>query len=575
MLPLLFLAVFFLWPVVAMLARGITATPSAHTGAQSSGLSTTIDVSAFADVLRQPRTWRIVWHTLWMAGAGTLGSLFLGIPGAYVLYRCSFPGRGILRAIAVVPFVLPTVVVGVAFRALLGDGGLYEFLGLGESSWAVVLAMVFFNYAVVIRTVGTSWEHLDPRMEDAAATLGAHRMRILTTITLPRLLPSITAAGTLIFLFCSTAYGIVLTLGTPGVGTLETEIWVQTATFLDLRTAAVLSILQCVIVLAALAVSSQANAHFEKSLSVTPSSRRKLSRHDALPAVITAGVLLFVILVPLGSLLWRSLQHVGSGNSDSGTAHGLTLRNYRLLSTPGKGFAGGSDVLSALQHSAAIAVDATVIALIVGILLALVLSRTPHNRIQRVALRILDALCLLPLGISAVTLGFGFFISLAAPPADLQRFGLLVPTAQAVVVLPIVVRSLTPTLVSIDPHLREAAATLGAGPMRVLATIDMPALAQACRRATGIAFAMSLGEFGATSFLASPDFITLPVLISRLLSRPGADNYGMALAASVILGIVTSIAMGTSELIGTRRPFSKHRLPRSTPVQPVRRASLG
>ncbi|MFC2609410.1 MAG: iron ABC transporter permease, partial [Peptidiphaga gingivicola] len=129
------LAVFFAWPVGAMLARGVA--PRA------------------LETLGSPRTWDLVATTLRMAAAGTLGSVILGIPGAYALYVCRFPGQRALRAVASVPFVLPTVVVGVAFRSLLGKDGAYSFLDLDGTETAVVAATVFFNFSVVVRTVGT------------------------------------------------------------------------------------------------------------------------------------------------------------------------------------------------------------------------------------------------------------------------------------------------------------------------------------------------------------------------------------------------------------------------------------
>ena len=103
--------------------------------------------------------------------------------------------------------------------------------------------------------------------------------------------------------------------------------------------------------------------------------------------------------------------------------------------------------------------------------------------------------------------------------------------AQALVALPLVVRTLVPVLAGIDDRQRQAAASLGAGPLRTLATVDVPVLWRPLLAGAGFAFAVSLGEFGATSFLARDDAPTLPVVIFRLLGHPGESNYGMALAA--------------------------------------------
>ena len=122
-------------------------------------------------------------------------TLVVALPGAYVLGRYEFPGRRLVRALVTVPFVLPTVVVGSAFVALLGRGGPLGALGLDQTVWAILLAHVFFNYAVVVRTVGGLWSHLDPHQEEAARVLGASRWRAFREVTLPALRPAIAAAA--------------------------------------------------------------------------------------------------------------------------------------------------------------------------------------------------------------------------------------------------------------------------------------------------------------------------------------------------------------------------------------------
>jgi thiamine transport system permease protein len=115
------------------------------------------------------------------------------------------------------------------------------------------------------------------------------------------------------------------------------------------------------------------------------------------------------------------------------------------------------------------------------------------------------------------------------------------------VALPLVVRTLLPPLQGVDPRLRDAAALLGASPGRVLATIDLPMLGRSAGLALGFAFATSLGEFGATAFLVRPGAQTLPVAIAALIGRQGAENYGMALAAAVVLGALTAGVMLLAE----------------------------
>jgi thiamine transport system permease protein len=147
----------------------------------------------------------------------------------------------------------------------------------------------------------------------------------------------------------------------------------------------------------------------------------------------------------------------------------------------------------------------------------------------------LDVTLMLPLGASAVMLGFGFLLAFDRAPLDLRSSLAIVPLAQALVATPFVVRSLVPALRARDPRLPEAAAVLGATPAQVRREIDVPLVARPLAVAAGLAFAVALGEFGATVFVFRADWPTVPVAIFRFLGRPGADNVGTAMALCVVL----------------------------------------
>ena len=139
-------------------------------------------------------------------------TLVAGLPLAWAIGRFRFRGRALARALVLVPFVLPTVVVATAFLAVLPDG--YE-----RGLWAILAAHVFFNVAVVTRIVGGAWATIDPRSAEAAAVLGAGPLRRAREVTLPQLAPALSAASALTFLFCFTSFGVILILGGPGRAT--------------------------------------------------------------------------------------------------------------------------------------------------------------------------------------------------------------------------------------------------------------------------------------------------------------------------------------------------------------------
>lgn len=517
--PLAVLGVFFLLPVSGMLAEGLWA-------------DGTFDPGAVLEVLGRPRVQRVIWFTVWSSVLATACAVLLGVPVAHLLHRRRFRGRAALRALLLVPFVLPTVVVGVAFRELIGEAGPLGFLGFDGSAGAIVAGLVFFNVAVVIRAVGAAWESVDPRPAEAAASLGASPAHVFLTVTLPALRPAIVSAASVVFLFCATAFGVVLTLGGLRYSSVETEIYLLTTNLLDLQAAAALSIVQLLAITALLVVTNRLRSVPDPTLARSITRPPQVSRGDW-PGVLATLAVVVLVGLPIAALVAGSLQ-VGDQWS---------LENYRALTTEGSRQALLVPVTQALVTSLRTAVDATWMSLSLGLLVAVTVTRRSRTRAERRARGLLDGLFMLPLGVSAVTLGFGFLITLDEPPLDFRDSLLLIPIAQALVALPLVVRTLAPVLGGIDDRQRQAAASLGAGPLRTFVTVDLPVLWKPLLAAAGFAFAVSLGEFGATSFLARDDNPTMPIVIFHLIGHPGAMNYGMALAASVVLAATTALVM--------------------------------
>ncbi|WSQ12103.1 iron ABC transporter permease [Streptomyces sp. NBC_01231] len=527
-LPVVFFAVFFAYPVAAIVARGLKVDGVWRLG-------------RIADVLGQSDVRHVLWFTTWQALASTALTLLVALPGAYVFARFDFPGKQVLRAVVTVPFVLPTVVVGTAFLALVGRGGLLDELWgvrLDTTVWAILLAHVFFNYAVVVRTVGGLWAQLDPRQEEAARMLGASRFAAWRRITLPALGPAVAAAALMVFLFTFTSFGVVQILGGPTFSTLEVEIYRQTSEIFDLSTAAVLTIIQFAAVGAVLALHAWTVRRREATLRLVDASGTARRPRGAGQWALLAGVLgsiVVLLLLPLAVLVQRSL-----GAPDFGYYRALTRDDGGLFLVP---------PIEAIGNSLRYAVAATAIAVLIGGLAAAALTRRDAGRFVRG----FDALLMLPLGVSAVTVGFGFLIALDEPPLDLRSSWILVPLAQALVGVPFVVRTMLPVLRAVDVRLREAAAVLGASPWRAWREVDLPMVRRALLIAAGFAFAVSLGEFGATVFIARPDNPTLPVAVARLLGRAGEINYGQAMALSTILMIVCAVALLVLERLRTDR----------------------
>lgn len=519
LLPIGFLVVFFAWPVLAIVGRGFTA----------GGVGT---------VLGDPQTWRLAWFTVLTAAVSTAVALVAGLPVAFLLARVKLPGVALARTLVLVPFVLPTVVVGLAFRALWPDGGVLP----------LVLANAFFNVAVVARTVGGLWARLDGRAVDAARALGASPWRAFRSVTLPALAPALASAAAVVFLFCATSFGVVLILGGARYRTLETEIYLRTVNLLDLSGAAALSLIQFAAVIAALVVGALARRRREGAAVVRSDvDNARRPREGEWWVVGTALAVLGALLVPIVALLAESVS----------TSDGWSFAGYRALSGNGEKGALQVSGWDAATNSLKVAIDATLLAMIVGVLASVVLValRRSPGRVARGLGETMDAALMLPLGVSAVTVGFGYLVTLDALPGDLRTSPYLVPLAQALVIIPLIVRMVLPVLRSVDVRLRQAASTLGASPLRVWREIDLPLTVRSVVAAAGFGFVVALGEFGATSFLARPSAPTLPVAVATLLGRPGELNNQMAYAACALLMAVTVLAVALIDRLGSVGEF--------------------
>ncbi len=516
---LAFYALFFALPLAAILRLSFTP------GMFSQGETP-------LSVLRDPANRALFGFTAAQALLSTGLTLLAGLPLAWCFARLRFAGKPLWRALATVPFVLPAVVVAAGFHALLNQRGLLN-TALG-TQWrlldglgAILLAHVFYNVSVVIRVVGAYLRVADPQIEEAAAVDGATRWQTVLRVTLPLAAPAIGAAAVVVFLFTLTSFGIVLLLGGPRYATVEVEIYTQTAQFLRLDVAASLALLQMAVTLALGLLTARLQSVAQEGSGAVPDRQARGGAERAL----LIGSLVFITGVlgaPLLALVARSLAPDGDLLRYYGML-GENTRNSAFFLPPWQA------VRNSLMYAAFTACAASALGVPLCYALAARDSDAPDQIARNRAARLGEALLLLPLGTSAVTLGLGYFIGLGA----LRTSPWLLPLAHTMIALPFFIRMLLPALRARDPRLAEAAASDGATGWQIARAIELPLLAPALAAAAVFAFSISLGEFGAALLISRPEYPTLPVAIYRFLSLPGALNYGQAMAMSVILMAVT------------------------------------
>ena len=481
--PVTFLSVFFVVPVTNTFLRFF-------------------QFSEFSEVLGNQSLRGVAWFSLWQALISTIATLALGLPATWALSRFTFRGSRIARGILTAPFVLPAVVVAAGVLAITDSRGVAP----------IIWAHVVFNVSVILRIVGPRWSMMNHRLEYGAATLGARPSRAFTLVVWPQISDAVISAATLVFIYCFTSFGVIAILGGVSRRTLESEIFTQAVRLGNTETATALAVLQTIIICAVLFTTRRSSRPNSTSLHVsTPQSLVSKPNRRVTPLMFAMTAVL-VVASPLLATVYRSLFI----NSE------LSLSAWRSIFS-GSLPALSVSSLSVITTSLVFAIAAACICVPLGLLVA-------SSSAQR-------ALFSLPLVISAATLGIGLIITFNTSPFAWRSERWLIPVIHAVIALPLVIRALDPAIRAIPISLRNASATLGASPFTTWARVDAPILRPAILRATGLSMAISLGEFGATSFLSRSGSTTLPIAIAQLLGKPGVatQQAGFVLAALMVL----------------------------------------
>jgi len=481
--PVVFLGVFFVVPVANTFLRYFR-------------------FSEFSNVLSNESLRGVAWFSLWQAVISTLLTLVIALPATWALSRYTFRGAHLVRGLLTAPFVLPAVVVAAGVLAITDSRGVVPIL------WAHVV----FNVSVVLRIVGPRWSMVNNQLEHAAATLGARPSRTFTLVVWPQISDAVISAATLVFIYCFTSFGVIAILGGISRRTIESEIFTQAVRLGDTETATALAVLQAIIIGAVLFLTRRNSRSLSISLHLSaPQPLQTKSRHRTTPLLISA-IAVIIVASPLVGTIYRSVFSDGS----------LSLSAWRTV------FSGTLPSLSVSPQSViATSLVFAIVAACICVPLALLVATTSAPR----------AVFSIPLAVSAATLGIGLIITFNTSPFAWRSERGFIPVIHAVIALPLVIRALEPAAQAIPHSLRNASATLGASPFITWVRVELPLLKPALLRATGLSMAVSLGEFGATSFLSRSGSTTLPIAIAQLLGKPGVatQQAGFALAALMVL----------------------------------------
>ena len=516
--PVAFVVLFYVVPLLAVAAYAL-GIDGRHSAAETLG-------RIFSSPYYRDR----IVFTFTQAAASTLLTLAVGLPVSYVFATTRFPGKRFLRAAFTVPFVMPPLVIALALQAYVGRDSFFAHsfgvspLALLGPVGAILLAHTLYNVSLILRIVGPTWERLPPTLKDAAATLGATPRRIFWTVQLPIAAPAIAAASVLVFLFCASSFGIVLLLGGPGIGTLETLIFDEVASFRPhYDVAAALGLLQLFTTLAAVTlyviISRRAASTF------TPTTTSPHQRPTTLQwVVLSLGALL--VVGPLVTLLIEAFRY-----------------QDRWSFAPTRLLIDGALPLGSYSITDAITTSLTFAVLTLAFALPLAWASLAAFRKASHGQAVWNTFLLLPLGTSAVLIGLGYVLVFDGTPFwDLRAHPSRIVLAHILIAYPFTTRVLAPAFDALNPSLLDAARTLGARTTQLLLRVELPLVRPALIAAAAFAFATSLGEFGATLVLRRPEYTTLPLALFDAYSRPGE---GFRAQAEVIALFLALVALGS------------------------------
>lgn len=466
--------------------------------------------------------------TLWQATLSTGLVVLLAMPMAWAMVRVPGVTASALAVVVAVPFVMPAPVVATMFAVLCGrESWCAAVLGLHvpQGLALVVLVHAWYNTGVLVRVLVEAWHGIHGRYGAAAAALGANPWRRFVTLEWPLLRPACVAGVTLVFLYCVGSFGVVLLLGGGQVPSLEVETWRQTSQLLRLDVAAGLAVIQLMLSGGLLLIADRVQSPQPYDASA---GYHQIPPHGAtrIVAYLIQGCGLVCVVLPFVVVVWR-LQYVTDWSV-----------LWHLLNQPIRGSGLFMSPVAATLRSALIALAVAIIALVV----AWMSSTLPA---------VVRMLTIVPVGISAVTLGLGYLLWFGG--WGVLTAWWLVVLAHVVIALPLMTRQLTLARQRLARHYGWAAATLGATPLRQWYSVEVPLLRRAIIAAALFGFAISLGDFAASLLLTRPDAVTAPVYIARLLGRPGVLNFQLAQLLSLMLACCCLLVMTGAEFLVSAR----------------------
>lgn len=481
-----------------------------------------------------------LYNTLLVSGIATALSMVLGFLFAYTVTRTDAPLRRVFSVVVLVPMLLPAFLIAFSLILLLGRNGVlnqwlaagWSALGVPDSSrfqfniygpTGVILAQTLSFFPMSFLLFGAALSAVDPRMEEAAADLGAGYWYSMRRVTLPLMAPAAFGSALLLFMFNASAFGAPALLGGRGLffgnaNMLAPEAILQTlGARSDWGMGATLAV---VLVIPSLALYLVGEYYLKRRSYITVTGTPTAFRPQAVPPAVKWALFVACLMVSLFILMIVAVVMVGAFTQTWGVNYAFTVRHMRTAINASRRSITNSLMLSAVAGFAAA---------LFGTLCAYVYSRK-----RFVGVKIIDFLSMLPYALPGMVMGLGFAIAFSGriPFLVLAGSGSIIALNHFIRRMPYGIRSAMSAFKQIDPTIEEAAADLGGKPVYSFVRVTLPLLRASFFAAFVFGFINMMTDITAVIFLVSPRWRLLSIDIFNAID---ATRYGTAAALSLIM----------------------------------------
>ncbi len=515
-------------------------------------------------VFRNPIYAEGLFNSFRIAVSTTFLATCLALPLAWIGNRYAFRGQKLLGALVLVPMILPPFVGAIGLQQMLGPyGAVNAAFGLGPVDWlgrgrffGVVLLQALGLYPILYLNLAAALANVDPAMEEAAANLGCTGWRRFRKITLPLITPGLFAGGTIVFIWSFTELGTPLILNYTRCASVQIFDALKEIAENPFPYALVLVVLTSSVLLYLVGKGLFGRGgHAMTSRAATAATQRPLGPGAGLLAALPFMAVSAVALLPHIGVVLTAFSEPGSWYQ-SVVPQAFTGGNFAEA-------LGHSMTVSSIRNSLVFSLLAVAVNLVLGLAVAWVVVRsTLPGR------HLLDGLAMLPLAVPGLVMAFGFLALstrlsyldwVKESPFWMALFDvrtnptLFLVVAYAVRRLPYVVRSAAAGLQQTSASLEEAAANLGAPPLRVLRKVTVPLIMANLLAGALLAFAFSMLEVSDSLMLAQrSDYYPITKTIYELFQLIGTGQYIASALGVWAMAFLAVTILGASLLLGRR-----------------------